>query len=109
MKIITLHTRIDPYALQNHIQQNLDPMFKEQRHIELHFTVEGDGNIIKISQPETYGDDVLYNIEVKGRELHITRSEHYVDDVNSLTVESILNYLFNGLSDKYGTDLVREG
>jgi hypothetical protein len=109
MKIITLHTRIDPAELLNHIRQNLDPMFKEQRHTEMHFVVEGTGNTIKISQPETYGDDVLYNIEVKGRELHITRSEHYVDDVNSLTVESILNYLFNGLSDKYGTDLVQEG
>jgi hypothetical protein len=108
MKIITLHTRIDPYALLNHIRQNLDPMFKEQRHINMHFIVEGRDDTITISQP-VYGDDVLYSIKVEGRELHITRSEHYVDDVNSLTVESILNDLFNDLSDKYGTDLVQEG
>ena len=109
MKIITLHTRIDPGELLNHIRQNLDPMFKEQRHTKMHFIVEGSDGTIKISHPELYGDDALYSIEVKGRELHITRSEHYVDDVNSLTVESILNYLFNALSDKYGTDLVQEG
>lgn len=109
MKIITLHTRIDPNELLNHIRRNIDPMFKEQRQTSLHFIVEDYGNTIKISQPELYGNDVLFNIEVKGRELHITRSEHYVDDVNSLTVESILNDLFNNLSDKYGTDLVREG
>ncbi|HZX57840.1 MAG TPA: hypothetical protein VFE54_03910 [Mucilaginibacter sp.] len=109
MKIITLHTRIDPSELLNHIRQNIDPMFKEQRNTDLHFIVEGYGDTIKISQPELYGNEVLFNIEVKGRELYITRSEHYVDDVNSLTVESILNDLFNDLSDKHGTDLVQEG
>ena len=109
MKIITLHTRIDPNELLNHIRQNIDPMFKEQRQTSLHFIVEDYGNTIKISQPELYGNEVLFNIEVKGRELYITRSEHYVDDINSLTVESILNDLFNDLSDKYGTDLVQEG
>ena len=62
-----------------------------------------------ISQQELYPGDILYHIEVKGDELHITRSEHYVDDVNSLTVESILNDLFNNLSGKLGTDLVLEG
>jgi len=109
MKIVTLHTRVDPIALLNHIRLNIDPMFKEQRKTEMHFIVEGFGDTIKIWQPELYDNEVLFNIEVKGRELHITRSEHYVDDVNSLTIESILNDLFNDLSDKYGTDLVREG
>jgi len=75
----------------------------------MHFIVEGYGDTIKISQPELYGNEVLFNIEAKGRELYITRSEHYVDDVNSLTVESILNDLFNDLSDKQGTDLIQEG
>jgi hypothetical protein len=109
MKIVTLHTRIDPNELLNHISQNLDQMFREQRHIEMHFVVKGEGKIIEISQPDIYGEDILYHIEIKGTELHITRSEHYVDDVNSLTVESILNELFKDISGKYGTDLLQEG
>ena len=109
MKIITLHTRVNPEALRDHIRENLDDMFEVQRHTKMHFIVEGIGNIIEIYQPELYGGDVLYRVEVMGEELHITRSEHYTDDVNSLTVESILNELFNDASGKYGTDLLQEG
>lgn len=109
MKIITLHTRVDPAALRDHIRQNLDDMFEAQRHIKMHFIVEGISNLIDIYQPELYDGDILYRIEVKGEELHITRSEHYTDDVNSLTVESILNELFKDASGKYGTDLLQEG
>jgi hypothetical protein len=52
---------------------------------------------------------VLYHIEIKNDQLHITRNEHYTDDVNSLTLESILNSMFENISGKGGTDLVREG
>jgi len=109
MKIITLHTRVNPEALRDHIRQNLDTMFVQQRHTELHFAVGGEGNVIEISQPDLYGADILFKIEVTGSALNITRSEHYVDDVNSLTVESILNELFKDASGQYGTDLLREG
>ena len=109
MKIITLHTRVNPGALREHIRENLDMRFFEQRHTELHFAVGGEGHVIDISQPDLYGTDILYHIEIEGQELHITRSEHYTDDVNSLTVESILNELFNDASGKLGTDLLQEG
>ena len=108
MKIITLHKRIDPEELREHIRHNLDRMFWQQRKQEIHFTVEGSGDVIEISQPDLY-DGVLFKIEVKGSQLDITRSEHYTDDVNSLTIESILNELFFDLSGKYGTDLLQEG
>jgi hypothetical protein len=108
MKIITLHSRIDPGELREYIRQNLSPLFSKQRQSELKFTVAGSESIIEVSQPELY-EGVLFHIEIKGNELHITRSEHYVDDVNSLTVESILNELFKDVAKKNGTDLIQEG
>jgi len=107
MKIITLHTRIDPAALRNHIRENLDKRFAEQRQENIHFEVGGEGNIIEISEPTLYG--FLYKMELKGLEMDMTRSEHWTDDVNSLTVEQILNELFADASGKYGTDLLQEG
>ncbi|MGZ3753272.1 MAG: hypothetical protein ACXVB0_05300 [Mucilaginibacter sp.] len=109
MKIITLHTRINIDELLRLIAENLNPRFSEQRKVDIRFIVKGSGNVIEITQPDLYGEDILFRIEVKGMALNITRSEHYVDDVNSLTVESILNELFNSLSGKPGTDLVMEG
>ena len=108
MKIITLHIRIDPNELRRHIGDKIDKMFREQRKEAMHFDVEGSDNIIEIFQRDQY-EGFLFRIEVKGQDLHITRSEHYVDDVNSLTVESILNDLFKDLSGKLGTDLLLEG
>jgi hypothetical protein len=108
MKIITLHNRVNLAKLCQHIEENLDTMFLQHRNIDLHFAVTHAGDTIEISQPESY-EGVLFSIKIKGSELWITRSEHYVDDVNSLTVESILNDLFNDVSGKSGTDLLQEG
>jgi hypothetical protein len=109
MKIITLHTPINTDQLHSHLQK-LNPLFKEQRQSDITFSIERSGeDVVEISQPELYAEDILFRIEIKGSELWITRSEHYVDDVNSLTVESILNDLFSDVSGKYGTDLVLEG
>ena len=109
MKVITFHQRVNPNELFDLIQKQLNPLFKEQRKTDLQFNVARSGNIIEITQPELYPGDVLYKIEIDRANLNITRSEHYVDDVNSLTIESILNDLFNGLSRNQGTDLVQEG
>ena len=109
MKIITLHKRIDTEELFELIRNQLNPLFREQRKTNVDFNIERKANIISITQPDLYPGDILYQIEVKGDELHITRCEHYVDDVNSLTVESILNDLFKSFSGKPGTDLVLEG
>lgn len=109
MKVITLHKRINPDELFELIQQQLNPLFREQRKIELNFTVTRSDNAIDITQPDLYPGDILYRIDVKQDELHITRCEHYVDDVNSLTVESILNDLFKIIAGKPGTDLILEG
>lgn len=109
MKVITLHKRINPDELFDLIQRQLNTLFHEQRKTELDFTVTLSDNVIEITQPDLYPGDILYHIEIKGDELHITRCEHYVDDVNSLTVESILNDLFKIIAGKPGTDLILEG
>ena len=109
MKIVTLHTRVKIDDLLSHIQQHLTPLFKQQRQFDVDFKVEKVNNAIEISQHELYPEDILYKIEVNGANLNITRCEHYVDDVNSLTVESILNDLFKRVAGKNGTDLIQEG
>jgi hypothetical protein len=109
MKIITLHTPVNEDKLLEHLRQKLNPLFREQRQETIIFQVDRSGNAIEISQPDLY-DGALFRLEIKGKELWITRNEHYVDDVNSLTVESILNSLFEDLTDdSRGVDLLLEG
>jgi len=108
MKIITLHSAIHINELYNLLQQKLNQFFHERRQSNINFIIERKGEAIEISQPEIY-EGFLFSIVVNGTQLQITRSEHYVDDVNSLTIESILNNLFKDLSGSKGTDLVQEG
>jgi len=108
MKIITLHKPIHIHELFNILQHKLNPLFHERRHSDINFTISGKDDVLEISQPDLY-DGVLFKLEIVENELHITRNEHYVDDVNSLTVESILNDLFADVAGRLGTDLVQEG
>ncbi len=108
MKIITLHKKIDVNKLYNQLKQNINPLFKKQRMEDIQFVITRVGNIIDIVEREIY-HATLYHIEVIGEKLHITRNEHYTDDVNSLALESILNSMFEDVSGKLGTDLVLEG
>src|ERR1700733_4893812 len=108
MKIINIHKTVTPDELLASIELKLDRLFKEQRQTDMHFTAEIKDGAVEISQPELY-EGFLFRIEMKGEELHITRSEHYVDDVNSLTVESILTLLFDELAGEKGTTFVLEG
>ena len=108
MKIITLHKPISIIDLYEHLRENLNPVFQKQRQSDIIFLVERRGNTIEILQPELY-EGILFRIELDDDELRINRSEHYVDDVNSLTLESVLNQLFEDVSGKDGTNLVQEG
>lgn len=108
MKIITLHTAINITELYSILQQKVNPLFHEQKQNDINFIIARKDYTIEISQPEMY-EGILFSIAIKGTELHITRNEHYVDDVNSLTIESILNDLFKDLAGDHGTDLVQEG
>jgi hypothetical protein len=109
MKVITLHTPVNPDELLTHLQQKLNPLFKQQRQQDISFKIEKVGDTVTISEPQLY-EGILFKLQVKGPELWITRNENYTDDVNSLTVESILNSLFEDLTDDIrGVDLVTEG
>ncbi|MDN3581503.1 hypothetical protein [Mucilaginibacter flavus] len=108
MKIITLHKPIHIHELFNILQHKLNELFHERRQSHINFIISGKDDVLEISQPDLY-DGPLFNLEVDGHKLKITRNEHYVDDVNSLTIESILNDLFADVAGRFGTDLVQEG
>nr|WP_294793856.1 hypothetical protein [uncultured Mucilaginibacter sp.] len=109
MKVITLHQRVTTDELLSHLQQKLNPLFKEQRRVDNVLQIFKADDAVNIAMPELY-EGALFQIAVNGSELWITRNEHYVDDVNSLAIESILNSLFEDLTDDIrGTDLVQEG
>jgi len=108
MKIININTALTPRELLYHLTQRLNALFQEQRESDMVFKIEKVDEAVEISQPETY-EGFLFRIEIEGNELHITRSEHYVDDVNSLTLESILNSLFEDLAGKKGVKIMMEG
>jgi hypothetical protein len=108
MKIINIHKTITNGELLELLQQKLNPLFHEQKQSDINFITENKAGAVEISQPELY-EGFLFRIEIAGNELHITRSEHYVDDVNSLTIESILNKLFEELAGEKGVTFVLEG
>ena len=108
MKIINISRTITNEELLAHLAQNLNRLFRLQRAADIDFRIELVGEAIEISQPEMY-EGFLFSIAINGHELWITRSEHYVDDVNSLTVESILNELFENLSGNRGVKITLEG
>jgi hypothetical protein len=109
MRIITLHQPISDDDLLAHLRKNLNAMFKQQRQEDIEFVVAEVNYAIEVIQPQLY-QGALFIIEVKGNHLHITRNEHYIDDVNVLTLNSILNSLFEDLTDDIrGVELVQEG
>jgi hypothetical protein len=108
MKILNIHKNIASGQLLQLLQQKLNPLFQQQKQSDISFIVENNENYIEVSQPDVY-EGFLFRIEIKGQELWITRSEHYVDDVNSLTLESILNELFSELAEDGKVTLVLEG
>jgi hypothetical protein len=108
MKIIDIHNHITNADLFNIINVKLNTMFREQRQEQINFITTDNGDNVEVSQPDLY-EGFLFRIAIDGTHLNITRSEHYTDDVNSLTVESILAELFDDLSGDKQTSMVVEG
>jgi len=108
MKIINISRTLTIEELLTHLAQNLNRLFKEQRGTDINLTIKQVDEAVEISQPDMY-EGFLFSIVINGHELWITRSEHYVDDVNSLTIESILNELFEDLSGDHGAKISLEG
>ena len=94
MKIVNTKVAITANELKDFLEEKLSPMFKEQRQADIDFVFTQTNNGVQISQPDMY-EDFLFQIDVvTDTELHITKSEHYTDDVNVLTLENIINNLF---------------
>jgi hypothetical protein len=108
MKILNIHKTITAEQLLQLMQQKLNPLFQQQTKSDISFVSEIKDGKVEISQPVLY-EGFLFSIEINGHELWITRSEHYVDDVNSLTIESILNELFTKLAADGKVTLILEG
>ena len=108
MKIINLHKEVSAGQVADLLKEKLNPLFQQQRQSEINFLIEEHNGVVELSQPELY-EGILFNIEPKGTDLNITRSENYVDDVNSLTLESIMETLFDDLSGPEEVSLVQEG
>ncbi len=108
MKIINLHTSVTAGQVAALLKAKLNPMFHKQRQSDVSFMIEENNGAVEISQPKLY-EGILFHIEPKGRDLNITRSENCVDDVNSLTLESIIEILFDDLSGPEEVSIVQEG
>jgi hypothetical protein len=108
MKILNIHKTTTAAEVLALLQQKLNPLFHEHKQSDMSFKIEEKDGAIEIWQPETY-EGFLFRIQPDGINLNITRSEHYVDDVNSITVESILNALFEELAKDGNVTLVLEG
>jgi hypothetical protein len=108
MKILNIHKTITADQLLQLLQQKLNSLFQHQTQSDIAFVSEIKDGKVEISHPSLY-EGFLFSIEINGHELWIIRSEHYVDDVNSLTIESILNELFAKLAADGKVTLILEG
>ena len=95
MKIIYTKVPVNANELKTFLEEKLSPLFKEQRQADIDFVFTQTRDGVQITQPDLY-EDFLFQIDVvNDTELHVTKSEHYVDDVNVLTLENIINNLFS--------------
>ena len=94
MKIIHTNGPVNAGELKSFLENNLNALFKKQRHADIDFTFTLTPDGVQIIQPDLY-EDFLFKLDiVNPNELHVTKSEHYTDDVNVLTLEDIMNNLF---------------
>jgi hypothetical protein len=95
MKIITASSPWDITQLANTLKNKLNPAFQKSRQTDITFNIIEQGDTIEINQPEYY-DGYLFRITAKGNELHVGKSEHYVDDINFITLQHIIENLQMG-------------
>ncbi|MDB5132761.1 MAG: hypothetical protein JWR02_2510 [Mucilaginibacter sp.] len=108
MKIINIHRKITIGELYALLQEKLNPQFHQQRESDISFNIENAGTFVEINQPALY-EEYLFRIAIQETKLLITRQADYIDDVNALTIESILNGLFEELAGDTGITFVLEG
>ena len=89
MKIFKTTAPITVGELKTFLDENLNALFEKQRQLVMAFDIVLDDNALEITNDENY-DSFLFRIEVGGTKLHITKSEHYTDDINVLALEDIM-------------------
>ncbi|MDT3403179.1 hypothetical protein [Mucilaginibacter terrae] len=100
MKIVHTTGPVNTQHLKAFLENNLNTRFKENRHMDMDLEYVDTENGLEIKLPELY-DSFLFEIHlVNGNELHVAKSEHFVNDVNALTIEEILNSLLLDYSNK---------
>jgi len=108
MKIIHTKGPINATDLKSFLETQLPPLFKKQRQADIDFIYPLNENGVEITQPEMY-EDFLFRITIEGdQEIHVTKSEHYTDDVNVLTLEDILNNLFMEYPGRDNIEVIEE-
>lgn len=108
MKIIDIHKNITLDELYALLQGKLNPQFQQQRQSDISFNIENAGTFVEINQPALY-EGYLFRITIQETKLLIMRRADYIDDVNVLTIESVLNGLFEELAGDIGITFVLEG
>ncbi len=71
---------------KEHVPERFSDKIKKELQLTITETAEG----IEIGIPEFY-ETYLYKIKVVGSEVHAAKSEHYIDDVNNLALEDIID------------------
>lgn len=103
MKIITADIPWNIDELDRVLKEKLNPLFQQHRQIAIDFNIVKEGDTIEIIQPALY-DGYLFRITAKGNELYVAKSEHYVDDINFITLQSIIETL--QMEHQEGADIV---
>ncbi|RYY36450.1 MAG: hypothetical protein EOP46_06390 [Sphingobacteriaceae bacterium] len=93
MKTIPVTTNITIDGLYEILKNKLNPIFQKRRQEDIRFDIAKNGDTIEISQPELY-EEFLFKLIAKDSALELHQSEHYVDDINAITINSILDELF---------------
>lgn len=94
MKIINTAKPVLIDDLYQYLKANLNRQFADHRKTEIDFDILKDGQSIVIQKPGLY-DGFLFKLTPTGSHtLEVAKSEHYVDDVNVLTLESVLDEIF---------------
>ncbi len=94
MKTINATKPINIDELYQYLTENLNKFFTEQRQTDLTLDVIKQGETIRIEQPQVYEGFLFKLTAEQPNQLKVEKSEHYVDDVNALTLESILDGIF---------------
>lgn len=108
MKIIDIHRNITIDELYALLHEKLNLQFQQQRESDISFIIENAGTFVEINQPALY-EGYLFRIAIQETKLLIMRRADYIDDVNVLTIESVLNGLFEELAGDIGITFVLEG